>query len=43
MNEREFGNYLDLHYIFAEISSKKSSQFLHTVKPLKNRAEFNHY
>ncbi|MFX1447446.1 MAG: hypothetical protein ACFFCG_04855 [Promethearchaeota archaeon] len=43
MNECEFGNHLDLNYMFAEISSKKSSQFLHTVKALKNRAEFNHY
>lgn len=43
MNEHEYGNYLDLHYMFAEISSKNSSQFLHTVKALENRADFNHY
>ncbi|NVM44659.1 MAG: YjbQ family protein [Candidatus Lokiarchaeota archaeon] len=43
MNEHEFGNYLDLHYMFAEISSKNSSQFLHTVSALENRADFNHY
>lgn len=43
VNEHEFGNYLDLHYQFAEISSKDSSHFLHTVKALENRADFNHY
>jgi thiamine phosphate synthase YjbQ (UPF0047 family) len=43
MNEHEYGNYLDLHYLFAEISSKDSSQFLHTVRALENRADFNHY
>ncbi|MHA2289006.1 MAG: YjbQ family protein [Promethearchaeota archaeon] len=43
INEHEFGNYLDLHYMFAEISSKNSSQFLHTVSALENRADFNHY
>ncbi|MFX0011229.1 MAG: YjbQ family protein [Candidatus Hermodarchaeota archaeon] len=43
MNEHEFGNYLDLHYFFAEISSRDSSQFLHTVRALENRADFNHY
>ncbi len=43
MNEHEFGNYLDLHYMLAEISSKDSSQFLHTVRALENRADFNHY
>ena len=43
INEHEFGNYLDLHYMFAEISKKDSSQFLHTVSALENRADFNHY
>ena len=43
MNEHEYGNYLDLHYMFAEISSKDSCQFLHTVRALENRADFNHY
>jgi len=43
MNEHEYGNYLDLHYMFAEISSKDSSLFLHTVRALENRADFNHY
>ena len=43
MNEHEYGNYLDLHYMFAEISANDSSQFLHTVKALENRADFNHY
>ncbi len=43
MNEHEYGNYIDLHYMFAEISSKDSSQFLHTVTALENRADFNHY
>jgi len=43
INEHEFGNYLDLHYKFAEISKQDSSQFLHTVSALENRADFNHY
>ena len=43
INEHENGNYLDLHYKFAEISKKGSSQFLHTVRALENRADFNHY
>jgi len=43
INEHEYGNYLDLHYMFAEISSKDSAQFLHTVRALENRADFNHY
>ena len=43
MNEHEYGNYLDFHYMFAEISSKDSSPFLHTVRALENRADFNHY
>ncbi len=42
-NEHEFGNYLDLHYKFAEISAQDSSKFLHTVRALENRADFNHY
>ena len=42
-NEHEYGNYLDLHYMFAEISKKDSSQFLHTVKAMENRPDFNHY
>ncbi|MBY9003273.1 MAG: YjbQ family protein [Candidatus Lokiarchaeota archaeon] len=43
INEHEFGNYLDLHYKFAEISKQESSQYLHTVRALENRADFNHY
>jgi len=43
INEHEYGNYLDLHYKFAEISKKDSSEFLHTVKALENRADFNQY
>ncbi|MHA1291252.1 MAG: YjbQ family protein [Promethearchaeota archaeon] len=43
INEHEFGNYLDLHYKFAEISQKNNAKFLHTVKALENRADFNHY
>lgn len=43
INEHEYGNYLDLHYMFAELSSKDNSQFLHTVRALENRADFNHY
>ena len=42
-NEHEYGNYLDLHYMFAEISKKDCSQFLHTVRALENRADFNHF
>ncbi len=41
VNEHEYGNYLDLHYKFAEESKQDSSQFLHTVKALENRADFN--
>ena len=43
INEHEYGNYLDLHYKFAEISKKDSSNFLHTVRALENRADFNQY
>jgi len=43
INEHEYGNYLDLHYHFVEISKKESSRFLHTVRALENRADFNHY
>ena len=43
INEHEYGNYLDLHYKFAEISKKDSSKYLHTVRALENRADFNHY
>ena len=41
VNEHEFGNYLDMHYMFAEITKKDSSDFLHTVRALENRADFN--
>ena len=43
INEHEFGNYLDMHYKFAEMSSKDSSHFLHTVRALENRPDFNHF
>jgi thiamine phosphate synthase YjbQ (UPF0047 family) len=43
INEHEYGNYLDLHYKFAEISKLDSSNYLHTVRALENRADFNHY
>ncbi|MHA1272769.1 MAG: YjbQ family protein [Promethearchaeota archaeon] len=43
INEHEFGNYLDLHYLFAEISKQDTSPFLHTVRALENRADFNHF
>ncbi len=43
VNEHEFGNYLDMHYMFAEITKQESSQFLHTVRALENRADFNPY
>ncbi|TFG21838.1 MAG: hypothetical protein EU529_12350 [Promethearchaeota archaeon] len=41
VNEHEFGNYLDMHYMFAEITRKDSSKALHTVRALENRADFN--
>ncbi len=43
INEHEFGNYLDMHYKFAEMSSRDSSQFLHTVRALENRPDFNYF
>lgn len=43
INEHEYGNYLDLHYKFVEISRKDASRYLHTVRALENRADFNHY
>ena len=43
INEHEFGNYLDMHYKFAELSSRDSSQSLHTVKALENRPDFNSF
>ena len=43
INEHEYGNYLDLHYKFAEISKLDSSRYLHTVRALENRADFNHF
>ena len=43
INEHEFGNYLDMHYKFAEISSRNSSQSLHTVRALENRPDFNSF
>jgi thiamine phosphate synthase YjbQ (UPF0047 family) len=43
INEHEFGNYLDMHYKFAEMSSMDTSQFLHTVRALENRPDFNFF
>ncbi|MGV9199375.1 MAG: YjbQ family protein [Promethearchaeia archaeon] len=43
VNEHEQGNYLDLHYMFAEKSKKPTTSYLHTVRALENRADFNHY
>ncbi|TFF88152.1 MAG: hypothetical protein EU550_01845 [Promethearchaeota archaeon] len=43
VNEHEFGNYLDLHFKFAEISRKDSQDAFHTVNALENRADFNRY
>jgi thiamine phosphate synthase YjbQ (UPF0047 family) len=43
VNEHEFGNFLDLHYKFAEYSIRDSSCYLHTVSALENRADFNHF
>ena len=41
INEHEMGNYLDMHYMFAELTKKDSSNYLHTVRALENRADFN--
>lgn len=41
INEHERGNYLDMHYMFAELTKRDSSKFLHTVRALENRADFN--
>jgi len=43
INEHEIGNFLDMHYKFAELSTKDSSQFLHTVRALENRPDFNYF
>ena len=43
VNEHEIGNYLDLHYMFAEKSKQPADSYLHTVRALENRADFNHY
>ena len=43
INEHEVGNYLDLHYGFAEYTLQDSSDYLHTVNALENRADFNHF
>lgn len=42
INEHEIGNYLDLHYYFAELSTKDSSDYMHTVFAKENRPDFNH-
>lgn len=42
INEHEIGNYLDLHYYFAELSAEDSSDFMHTVFAKENRPDFNH-
>jgi thiamine phosphate synthase YjbQ (UPF0047 family) len=42
INEHEIGNYLDLHYYFAELSAEESSDFIHTVFAKENRPDFNH-
>jgi thiamine phosphate synthase YjbQ (UPF0047 family) len=43
INEHEFGNYLDLHFKFAEISQNDSQNAFHTVSALENRADFNRF
>jgi len=43
INEHEYGNYLDLHYKFVEISMRENQHSLHTVRALENRADFNPY
>ena len=42
INEHEIGNFLDLHYYFAELSTGESSNFMHTVLAKENRPDFNH-
>ncbi|MEJ2248480.1 MAG: YjbQ family protein [Candidatus Lokiarchaeota archaeon] len=41
INEHEFGNYLDLHFKFVELSMKDAQNAFHTVSALENRADFN--
>jgi thiamine phosphate synthase YjbQ (UPF0047 family) len=41
INEHEFGNYLQLHYTFAEKCKELPDQMLHTVAALEKRADFN--
>jgi thiamine phosphate synthase YjbQ (UPF0047 family) len=43
INEHEFGNYLDLHYKFAETSKQDGTPYFHTVAALENRADFNRF
>lgn len=42
VNEHEFGNYLQLHYQFAEASMADAQAALHTVAAEENRADFNY-
>jgi thiamine phosphate synthase YjbQ (UPF0047 family) len=42
LNEHEYGNYLDLHYHFAELTMQSNSNFMHSVLAKENRPDFNH-
>ena len=41
INEHEYGNFLQLHYILAESTRDNADNKLHTVAALENRADFN--
>lgn len=41
VNEHEIGNYLQLHYLFAEKTLDNPDDKLHTVAAAENRADFN--
>ena len=43
INEHEIGNYLDLHYYFAEQSLQDNSDLFHTVQARENRPDFNQF
>ena len=42
INEHEYGNYLDLHFKFVDLTREDSANFMHTLSALENRADYNH-
>jgi thiamine phosphate synthase YjbQ (UPF0047 family) len=42
VNEHEIGNYLQMHYQFAEDTMEEAGDKLHTVAAEENRADFNY-